>query len=86
MKYWITHPGLTPEHDHEIEAQALADWARSGWQVREDQTGPDPADAPPADPREHPVDDPAPAGVGTTPEAPAADEPDTTVPKKKGEV
>ena len=41
MKYWITHPNLTPAHDQQIEAGALAAWAGSGWQIREDQTDPD---------------------------------------------
>ena len=58
MRYWITHPKLTPEHDHEIDAGALVDWARSGWQIRADQTPP-PDDFTPADPRP-PVDDDAP--------------------------
>lgn len=51
MRYWITHPNLTPAHDHEIEALALADWQRSGWRIRKDQTPP-PIDTTPADPRE----------------------------------
>lgn len=58
MRYWITHPNLTPAHDHEIEAEALRDWSRSGWRIRDDQNPP-PLDTTPADPRP-PVDDDAP--------------------------
>lgn len=64
MKYWITHPKLTPDHDQEVEALALAQWSRSGWQIRDDQTPR--VDIAPADPRPV-VDDPAP------PETPADD-------------
>lgn len=40
MRYWITNPDLSPDHDHQIEAEALSDWSRSGWRIREDQADP----------------------------------------------
>lgn len=80
MRYWITNPTLTPEHDHEIDAGALVDWARSGWRIREDQTPP-PVDLSPADPRP-PADDyaapTAAAADGQTPDDDVAPEPKRT--------
>ncbi|OJY47598.1 hypothetical protein [Pseudonocardia sp. 73-21] len=41
---WITHPGLTPAHDRKVLRAALGTYAASGWQVRDDQTEPTPAE------------------------------------------
>ena len=96
MKYWITHPNLTPAHDQQIEAGALAAWAGSGWQIREDQTDPDDSTIEPADPRPTAGSEPKPVEVvesadprepaDDTPEAPASDPEPSTTTKKKGEV
>lgn len=84
MQYWITNPNLTPAHDCKVDAAALGEWARSGWQVREDQADPAPelpADAAPTE--TVPAPDPVPADVAAPDPAPAdpvpaADGPDTT--------
>lgn len=79
MRYWVTHPDLSPDHDHEIEAEAIADWSRSGWRIRDDQTAPvDPelAEALAAAAAEAEKDD-AVGGEDAEHETPAADvEPD----------
>ena len=77
MRYWITHPNLTPEHDHEIEALALPDWSRSGWRIRDDQTAR--VDLTPAAPRPTAADDTAPTAAavdgGQTPDDDVAPDP-----------
>jgi len=76
MRYWITHPNLTAGHDHKVDAAALSEWTRSGWQVRDDQSDSAPGNEP-ADPRP-PVD-------GPTVDTPAAVVPVTgTTTTKKG--
>jgi hypothetical protein len=81
VKYWITNPNLTPEHDWKVDSSALGDWQRSGWQVREDQN--DPAPELPEQPEEIAPADP----VEDDTETPADDdEPDTTDHDTKGEV
>lgn len=82
MQYWLTHPDLTPAHDWKVDAAALAQWARSGWQVRDDQSDPTPDLPTPPDPDSP---DPALDSVEDAPD-PVAPSPAPRTTTKKGEV